>query len=228
VVLDFSEKDFFTGDHTITPAKMTRAKWQSLFQIALDDLVGLMAPERVVFCEGAPHPDIGGKEEGRDAIVLNQVFGSSHPETLFVSAGGNSQTQRHSSLALKVLQKAFLETEVLLLRDRDQFTDTQRNSFLAGAQHHRMFERHEIENYLFDSDVLRHYAAKTGHDFELAEYGKIVTDIQSQDLKAGSTLRKLCDLCGFSGEPEELLVELAEHVEASGSVFQDMERCIFA
>jgi predicted ATP-dependent endonuclease of OLD family len=41
-ILDFSEKDYFAGVHTIKPIKTTRKNWQRIFSTALEDLTGLI------------------------------------------------------------------------------------------------------------------------------------------------------------------------------------------
>jgi predicted ATPase len=65
VFLDFSELDF-DKPQTIAPAQTGRAFWERSLNIALDDLSNLVAPNRVVVCEGAPvgHPS---KNTGHDA-----------------------------------------------------------------------------------------------------------------------------------------------------------------
>jgi len=147
-VLDFSEKNYFQGSHTIAPMKLTRTNWQRIFATALDDLVGLMAPRRIIYCEGRNEPSSSGEEQGLDAIVYNEIFAFDYPETLFVSSGGSGELPKNSSLALKILSKAFLDVELLLLRDRDSATDAERQSFLASDSCRRMLLRHELEKLL--------------------------------------------------------------------------------
>ena len=154
-VLDFSERDYFKGTHEIVPMKSTRANWQKIFGTALDDLVGLIAPKRIVYCEGKAEPDPVGEEQGLDAFVYNEIFGKDYPMTLFISSGGTHDVKKNGSLAIKVLQKAFLEVDLLLLHDRDTCTDEARLEWLNGAPHHRMLVRREIENYLLISMFYR-------------------------------------------------------------------------
>ena len=51
-ILDFSEKDYFTGEQPIQPIVPNRQNWMRIFGTALDDLTNLIAPNRIVYCEG--------------------------------------------------------------------------------------------------------------------------------------------------------------------------------
>lgn len=195
-ILDFSEKNYFVGTHTMRPIAPTRANWQRIFETALDDLIGLVAPERIVYCEGRAEPTAAGDEQGLDAMVYNEVFGADHPTTLFISSGGTNEVRKNGSLALRVLSKAFLDVELLLLHDRDTRSDEQRAAWLNEAPHHRMLRRREIENFLFDFDVLKAYCDSRGVALSRSEYDAIVTDVTGQDLKAGGVTQQLKVRCG--------------------------------
>jgi predicted ATPase len=227
VVLDFSEKNYFQGTHTIKPIEPTRAHWQRIFSTALDDLVGLVAPERIIYCEGSPHPTPTGEEQGLDAIVYNETFGKKYPNTLFISSGGTQEVKANSSLALKILSKAFSGVDLLLLHDRDTRTDEDRTAWLAAAPHHRMLARREVENYIFDFDVLNAYCASKGLALDRASYGAIVADVAMQDLKVGQTTASLKKLCGDAPMSNaEFKVALAPHIRGTRA-FVELEATIF-
>jgi predicted ATPase len=195
-VIDFSAGNFFKGAHTVTPMVPNRANWSRLFETALDDLVGLVAPARIVYCEGRAAPSPSGQEQGLDATVYNEIFAKTHADTLFVSSGGNKEAAKTSSLALIVMSKAFTGAELLLLRDRDTMSDADRANWLSVATHHRMTSRVELENYLLDYDVLAAYCKANGTVLDLTEYNTLVSDVRMQDLKANNTTRSLKQLCG--------------------------------
>lgn len=194
-VLDFSEQNYFTGTHTIRPVIPSRWNWQRIFETALDDLVGLVAPKRIVYCEGRSEPNTSGEEQGFDAFVYNEIFGKDYPTTLFISSGGTNEVMKNGSIAIKVLGKAFLDVDLLLLHDRDTRTDQERTTWLNCAPYHRMLVRREIENYLFDFEVLAAFFASKGGTLSRADYDAIVTDIGCQDLKAGQVISQLKGLC---------------------------------
>lgn len=196
VVLDFSERKYFQGSQVIKPIEPTRPNWQRIFSTALDDLIGLVAPKRIIYCEGRPDPTMAGDEQGLDAYIYNEAFSKTHPDTLFISSGGRYEVRANSSLALKILSKAFSGVELLLLNDRDSRNDAERTAWIAEAIYHRMLVRREIENYIFDFDVLIAYCKSKGCALDRNAYDRIVTDVRMQDLKAGQTIASLKGLCG--------------------------------
>lgn len=226
-VLDFSDKDYFHGTHTIIPMPKTRANWQRIFSTALDDLAGLIAPRRIIYCEGKQEPNLNGEEQGLDATVYNEIFKVAYPDTLFISSGGSYDLPKYSGLAIKILSKAFLDVKLFLLRDRDDNSEDGRYTFLSQATHHRMLGRREIENYIFDLSILQSYCVQCGRVLNESDYASIVPDIFMQDLRQGNTLRQLKDLCGFENNLDEFKKELARHVAANGSVYLELESCIF-
>ncbi len=77
--------------YVLTPMIKSCNNWCNLFSTALDDLVGLVSPRRIVYCEGRAEPNSRGEEQGLDAIVYNTIFGEKYPDTLFISSGGNTE-----------------------------------------------------------------------------------------------------------------------------------------
>ncbi len=226
-VLDFSEKSYFQGEHTIRPIEPTRAHWQRIFSTALDDLVGLVAPERIVYCEGRPDPGAAGVEQGLDAIVYNDAFGTRYPNTLFISSGGTLEVRANGSLAIKILCKAFSGVELVLLHDRDVRTDVERQAWITAARHHRMLVRRELENYIFDFDVLNAYCKSQDLVLDRAKYDAIVTDIAMQDLKAGQTTALLKKLCGKASMPNADFKQAVAAYIRNTVAFDELEAAVF-
>ncbi|MCH7944960.1 MAG: ATP-binding protein [Armatimonadetes bacterium] len=226
-ILDFSEKNYFVGTHTIRPMSPTRGNWQRVFDTALDDLVGLIAPQRIVYCEGRTEPTEAGAEQGLDALVYNEIFEADYPTTLFISSGGTNEVRTNGSLAIKVLKKAFLDVELLLLHDRDERDDAERSAWLTEASHHRMLERREIENYLFDFAVLESFCAAAERPLLRSDYDAVVKDVDRQGLKAGQTTHQIKVLCGEHQTPHhEFKQSLARYVRDT-AVYQELLNEIF-
>lgn len=227
-VLDFSEKNYFVGTHTIQPIASTRRNWQRIFETALDDLVGLIAPKRLIYCEGRTDPGVAGEERGLDALVYNEIFENDDSTTLFISSGGTNEVKKNGSLAIKVLSKAFLDVELLLLHDRDARSDTERTSWLSEAIYHRMLMRREIENYLFDFDVLEAFCIANGWTLSRKDYDAIVTDIVSQDLKAGQIIDRLKALCAETQKTHaDFKLALAAYVRRT-TIHAELKNVIFS
>ncbi len=103
-VINFSDSDF---DESITlyPMQPTRNNWKKIFETALEGLTGLIAPQKLIYCEGKREPSTSGDEIGLDAVVYNSIFEHEFPNTLFVSSGGHTEPLKHSELTILILCK---------------------------------------------------------------------------------------------------------------------------
>lgn len=98
-VVQFEDNMKFASEAiTLTPVANNRTTWKSIFSTALDDLTGLIAPNRIIYCEGRDEPRPDGSERGLDAQVLNNIFNAEYPDTVFVSSGGNTELDQRSIL----------------------------------------------------------------------------------------------------------------------------------
>lgn len=174
-ILDFSEKDYFSGTKNIKPISGTRKDWQRIFNTALEDLTGLIAPETIIYCEGKLKNSI-------DEEVFNNIFGKEFPNVLFVSATNQSESIRYAGVALTVLNKAFDQVKIRVVVDRDdgKNTTTPNQSSVEVIR----LNRREFENYLFDKEVLSIYSQENDIIFNETEYNKIVNSIDDDDVKA--------------------------------------------
>jgi AAA15 family ATPase/GTPase len=222
-ILDYGEKDYFQGAKTMSPLLPTRENWQRIFSTALDDLTFLVSPKRIIYCEGRPAP-VGGVESGLDAIVFNHLFSLEYPDTLFISAGG-TDVIKNSVLALQIVSKAFSGVSIFRLKDRDIKTDAERVAFLETWANNRMTGRREIENYLFDKEVLQNYSAANGIVFDEVIYDGVVTDILLQDLKLIETTIR--NSVGSVLNITDFKKELRFYIPNDGIVYNELKGCIF-
>jgi len=145
--LDFSNLDF-DAPAKIEPSSPNRPFWANIYRITLDDLASLVAPHRIVLCEGSAETHI----KGFDASCYNQLFANEFPETLFVSRGGAGQVIQSAHLR-GILEAVVEGTEVIRLIDRDDMTKVERDRKISDGI--RVLRRRELEEYLYDSEVLR-------------------------------------------------------------------------
>jgi AAA15 family ATPase/GTPase len=223
-VLDFSEKDYFNGQQEMHPIQITRKNWERIFKTALEDITGLVSPRTIVYCEGKPEPSDSGEEQGLDALVYNKIFESEFHDALFISSGGDDVIS-NLSLALAILNKAFKGVSILQLKDRDGITDDERNQFIAEATYKRMLKRREIENYLFDKEILKLYCLSVSVTFDETKYDSVVTDIQLQDLKP--IQQKIKESCSFSENVPDFKLKLAEFVTSETEIYKELKSCMF-
>lgn len=224
-VLDFSEKNYFDDEKNMIPISQTRENWKRIFETALEDLTGLLSPKTIIYCEGRQDPSINGDELGLDANVYNEIFAETHNDTLFVSSGGGGEVSRNTTLALKVLSKAFNDVNLLLLRDRDEKTDQERDSFLQTDVSNRMLIRREIENYLFDKGVLKKYCESKGVVFDENRYDQNVEDISTQDLKL--VQQEIKTSCSCQESMADFKLSIAEFITKDTDAYRQLEQDIF-
>lgn len=231
---------FPTGIHwasttqTITPVIKTRSKWKEIFETALDDLTGLVSPKRIIYCEGKEKPGANGEERGLDAKVFNNIFSENHHDTLFISSGGNTELDQRSEIAIAILTKVFSDIEILVLKDRDMSsgkpnTEHDRQIYLQNnPQNHRVLKRWEIENYLYDKEVLKSYCAGNELNFNEVEYDKFVTNIDDQKIKDDTG--RIKNYCGIntSINPEQFKITLSTYVKGNMNTYSELEKCIFS
>ena len=232
-ILDFSKENYFTGEKIITPLVPTREDWQRIFQTALDDLSGLLSPEVIIYCEGTDLPGKYGKERGTDALVYNKIFSKEYPTALFISSGGNTELDQRSDVAVSILSKVFKNVKILVLKDRDSgsgkyISDSDRKRYLAtNPPHHHMLNRWEMENYLFDKEVLKKYCQAEGLIFDEDCYNLKCLDIENENIKDKVSLIK--NICGVttSINAEIFKINLAEHITSDMVVYSELKKCIF-
>ena len=232
-LLDFSERNYFQGWQTIYPIKTSRNNWQRIVSTALEDLTGLISPNRIIYCEGLDKPGRNGQEKGFDAKVYNNIFSDKYHDSLFISSGGNTELDQRSDIAISILTKVFAEIEILVLKDRDissgkQNTEIDRQLYLkTNPEYHRVLKRWEIENYLFDKEVLQKYCCLNGLPFDEIEYDKFVTDICNQNLK--DETNRIKNYCGFktSVNHENFKLELSKIISSDMKIYSELEDVIF-
>lgn len=218
---------------TLTPVKKSIATWKEIFEVALEDLTHLITPKRIIYCEGKDIPGSIGQEKGFDARVFNNIFGEKYHETLFVSSGGNTELDQRSGIGIVILTKIIPGVEILVLKDRDISSgkitsDNDRQVYLdSNPNNHRILGRWEIENYLYDKEVLKKYCSFKKLTFDESAYDSFVTDIKNHNLKDNTG--RIKNFCGIntSVTPEYFKLDLSTYISEDMAVFQELEECIF-
>ena len=233
-ILDFSEKDYFTGIKTIKPIVPNRRNWMRIFGTALDDLTDLVGPRRIIYCEGKDIPGPHGIEKGFDAQIYDNIFSAVFPDTVFVSSGGNTELDQRSDIAIQILGKVFKGIEILVLKDLDMASgksidELTRQTYLDhNPSNHRVLKRFELENYLFDKEILSKYCESTeGLTFDEAAYDNFARDINNQNLKDKTGyIRNFCGI-QTSISTDTFKLNLSKHITAETKVYQELRECIF-
>ena len=189
VFLDFGGRDFDQGQ-IIEPATPSRNFWHGIYQIALDDLAALVAPSRVVICEGSPAS--AGNNHSHDALCYDAIFREKYPETRFVSMGNDQQIigdQRGLAEALGLLISGL---NVIRLVDRDDRTSEEVKQLQQKGV--RALSWRNLESYLYDDEVLTALAHFVGQPNKIGEI------LQAKKLLLSSTSGPQDDLKQVSGQ----------------------------
>jgi AAA15 family ATPase/GTPase len=218
---------------SLEPVTPSLHVWREIFETALDDLAGLVSPKRLIYCEGRAEPGHGGRERGLDAKVLNAIFSAHYTDTLFISSGGNTELDQRSAIALAILSKVFPAIEIWILKDRDMASgkptsEHDRQMYLQNNEvSHRVLRRWEIENYLYDEEVLAAYCTANGLAFDRVKYQSLVHNIVDDDVKKLTVgIKTACGLVG-SISPDTFKLNLANVITTEMAVFRELEACIF-
>ncbi|WP_257140558.1 ATP-binding protein [Burkholderia sp. RF2-non_BP3] len=149
--IDFSGHDFDQAI-TLSPSKPTRAFWEGVMHVALDDLTALVAPKQVVICEGNPKGTMPGKNTEHDARIYEMIFGDEMPETTFISAGNSKEVQNDFIGLATVLPKLASGIRIIRLIDLDDHTPDDVVEFKSKGIH--VLSLRHLEAYLYDDEVL--------------------------------------------------------------------------
>ena len=217
VFLDFSGHNFDTEVNIPPITTPDRNFWESLHDSVLEDLSGLLAPEKIIACESEP-------EISFDADCYNKIFAKSYPEALFVSAGNHSVLDKIVSILQNVIQKA----EIFAVRDRDELLDEERDKFIAEGK--RVLTRRTIEDYLIDDEVLEKFAAeKSLNDDQLQELKNINRNNDTAKARSGDIFQKIRGYRLTVGETREGFLSgiMAPLLSEEMSTYQELEKDIF-
>ena len=235
--LDFGDRDF-DMPQVIKPTTPNRLFWHQAYEIALDDLAALVAPSKVVICEGEPATNKPVRNHNHDARCYDAIFEEEYPETRFVSMGSDQQIQGDKRGLAEALKLLISEIQVVRLIDRDDRTEA--TIAEANAKGIRVLSRRNLESYLYDDEVLIALAESEElldkAEELIAEKNNILSSISnraSDDLKPAAgqifiACRKVLNLTQRGNTEEEFAREtLAPLVTPSMTVYDELRKDIF-
>ena len=214
------------------PCIPDRAFWQTTYREALDDLADLIAPSNIVICEGKED----AAASGFDADCYNRIFGDSHPDTLFVSRGGAKQVEK-SEVLIAVLQSVAQGTDIWRLVDRDHMAPLTRNEKIQQGV--RVLTRRELENYLYDPEVLGTFCKRENQDDLVSDILRKTKELLNGDppeyADFNTITRELLDyikvktrIQNLGNDRKEFALEyLVPALRESPSVFKELDQDIF-
>ena len=120
-----------------------------------------LAPEFLVICEGS---QVSNRIPVWDERIYRQIFRDLHPRVEFKSSGGKGDLDQAAAIASVIAPGTY----ILKLRDRDDLTPENRTRLLEGDPNLRVLERHSLESYLLDDEVLEALVTDRGTRVENA------------------------------------------------------------
>ncbi len=159
--LDFGQVEGPAPDVRLEPSKPSSQLLREAMSVALDDLARLIAPEVLVICEGS---QVSDRVPVWDERIYRQIFRDLHSRVEFKSSGGKGELDRAAAIASVIAPGA----AVLKLRDRDHLTPENRTRLLTSDPILRVLDRHSLESYLLDDEVLAALVSDRGTSVENA------------------------------------------------------------
>ena len=237
VFLDFGDRDF-DKPQVIEPTQPGRTFWRKAHKVALDDLAALVAPERVVICEGHPRTNKPVRNHSHDARCYERIFETEFPQTRFVSMGNDGEVAGDRHGLAQALLSLVDGLDVARLIDRDDRSVQEVSDARKNGVH--VLSRRNLESYLFDDEVLCTLAESVGNENKvdelLAKKKRILEtrpDSQLDDLKPASgeiyvACKSILGLTQCGNTSEAFMRDtLAPLIKPGMSVYEELKRDIF-
>ena len=149
VFLDFGNRDF-DEEQLITPSKIGKAVLDKFYELAFGDFAKLMLPKKIVFCEGSQS---GKTRKDFDKTIFETIFGDSHPEAFFISAGSCSDIENIEEKNGEIINTLLKNTKIIKIVDRDDRTNYEISEL--NDKGIKVLKRRNLESYLFDDSVIK-------------------------------------------------------------------------
>ena len=149
----------YDQSQVLEPSYPDHLFWKRHYTVALDDLAELLAPERIVLCEGSSM----GNQTPLDEACYNKIFAREFPRTRFVSVGEASAVEKRMKDLLPLLDQIIAKTQVVRFRDRDNSTLTEiEEKRLQEVPVRTMSKFRNIESMLLSDGVLKKLCESVG------------------------------------------------------------------
>jgi predicted ATPase len=161
----------FDQSQNLRPVAVDTAFWRRTLNVAFGDFATLVAPARVVLCEGDPQ---GGVRKDFDAHCLRIIFAETHPDTEFLGVGNDLEVQSDARGIGHAVEALAPGTSVERLIDRDGRSDREVAEIEATGT--RVLSRRNLESYLLDDEVLEALCTAEGRSTDWPTLQKAKAD----------------------------------------------------
>ncbi|HEX7516307.1 MAG TPA: ATP-binding protein [Chthoniobacterales bacterium] len=234
--VDFGERDFDTPI-VITPSAPNRTFWKKTFRVAMGELAELVAPSRVVFCEGSQSAITGARTGEFDAKCFSRIFGPEFPDTEFVSLGSATEVEKNSILLTAVFRQVVAGVTTDRVIDKDDRSVTEIADLASKGI--RVLSRRHLESYLFDDEILQKLCTSVGEDTKIADVAAAkaaalsesiarrnpADDFKSMSSKLCTELKRILGLTQCGNTREAFCIDtLAPLITPETSTYQQLKK----
>ncbi|MDD2475674.1 MAG: AAA family ATPase [Dysgonamonadaceae bacterium] len=149
VFLDFDNRDFDLTER-ITPAIINKTIWDRFFDLTFADFSQLIAPQRIVFCEGTSQ---GRKYKDFDAQIYGKIFENKYHNTKFISLGSSTEIENIENQSVKIVANILKSSDILKFVDRDDKSPEEIDELLSKGI--KTSKKRHIECYLLDDEIIK-------------------------------------------------------------------------
>lgn len=234
--LNFDNKNF-DNELVIEPSEINKTIWNKFIEIALDDLSNLIAPSKVIFCEGSLK---GRKNHNFDAQIFSKIFEKKHPDFSFVSIGSSNDVEKSDNPSINIIKEVLKNSEIIKIVDRDDKSVEEVNELVSIGI--IVLKKRNIESYLLDDEIIKKLCEKNNKpdlikDCLNSKSQKVQESITrgnpSDDIKSASgeiyiELKRILQLRQCGNTKDAFLRDsIAPLITEDTQVFKDLEGEIF-
>ena len=234
--LNFSDIDF-DAPVVLRPSTINATIWNKFLELTFGDFAKLIAPRRVVFCEGTIH---GRSYKNFDAQVYSRIFSSKYPDTSFVSIGSCSELENDDNISMKIIKEVLKNSSIIKFVDRDDKSDGEVTELKAKGI--KVLKKRHIECYLLDDEIIALLCKKYGDENKIDEClaakrqaieeskrrGNPEDDIKSASGKIYTELKRILSLRQCGNKKDSFLRDtIAPLITEDTQVYRELESEIF-
>ncbi|MGD0466633.1 MAG: AAA family ATPase [Gammaproteobacteria bacterium] len=238
VFLDF-DRDF-DYSQTLEPIKPNRCFWERILNVAVDDISELVAPRRIIICEGVPYGGDKSVNVAHDAECLNIIFAEEFPDTKFIPGGNCHDIIMDKHVLVSTIKIIAKGVDVIRLIDKDQMAEHEVEELEDKGIN--VLSRRHLESYLFDEEVIDALCEKTNNANKKKEIrqemleiienlpgrGKSVDDIKAASGEIYIVAKKILGLTNAGTNARDFMRStLAPLITTNMNVYKELRDSIF-
>lgn len=234
--LNFTDMDF-DASVIIRPSRIDATIWNKFLELTFGDFAKLIAPQRVVFCEGTVQ---GRAYKNFDAQIYGRIFSSKYPDTSFVSIGSCSELEDENNISMKIISQVLRNSTIIKFVDRDDKSDEEVQELKAKGI--KVLNKRHLECYLLDDEIIIKLCRMLGKEektedcitakqqaiSESVSRSNPLDDIKSASGKIYTELKRILCLTKCGNTKDAFLRDtIAPLITEDTQIYKDLESEIF-